>query len=354
MNQDLLRKNSQKTPVYERMLRELQQAICDGTLPPRSPILSESAFCKHYGISRVSARTALAKLEKSGLIVKKNGIGSFVADLMDPAFSPRAHVCEIAVNLNDIEKVSWYYAKIYQAAAVAAPKYSAKLSIVDQISARTISPALYQGVLAIGADSYGELEKIARNGIEVVLFNRNYHHPQMAAVYVDYKAEAFRAVSRLLKEGHRNIAYIGPFGSSYTSMNRVGGYLEAFGRNTPKPEWYCYLPDNAPDEEYQMIITDYLTAHKPDAVFLPLGSIFLPFAAAVKSLKIRIPDDLEVISFDDVGDLRRFCDFPFRYIKMPLAQMTEESIAYLSNRISSPETVPVLSKLFSASLEKSS
>ena len=130
MSVELIRRPVRRDAVYDRMLDEIRQAIVSRTLPPRSRILSETELCERYGISRVSVRTALAKLEKGGLIVKKNGLGSFVSDPDDPAFSPQPEVCDIAINITDVNLgVYWYYAKIQRAAAAAAPLYNAKLSM---------------------------------------------------------------------------------------------------------------------------------------------------------------------------------------------------------------------------------
>lgn len=350
MIDELIRKPVRKNLVYGKMLTEIRQGILSGKLPPKSRILSEPELCERYGISRVSVRTALAKLEKDGLIVKKNGRGSFVCDSSDPAFSPQREICDIAVNLTNVNlNVSWYYTRIYKAAAAMAPHCNAKLSIVDRISAEVISPALWQGLIAISTDCNRELEKIAESGVRVVLFNRISPHPGIASVYVDYHEESYRAVRTLLERGHKQIALIIPDDGHTSTVTRVSGYLKAVNRSFPDPELFCPLEAERPEKECAKILA-YLKEHRPDAVYIPFGAHFLPFITAVNQLKIRIPEDMEVLTFDDVSDMRSFCGFPFGYVKMPLADMAGDAVKYLSGSVGQ-DSVPVLRKRYPASIE---
>ena len=226
-----------------------------------------------------------------------------------------------------------------------------KLSLVSEISAALLKPNHWKGLLALNTDENAELEAIARQGIEVILFNRISHHPDLASVYVDYYEESFRAVRSLRERGCRKIALITPNDGTSSSVARIGGYLKAVDRSFPEPELFCSLVQDRPDAEYTAVITEYLKSHRPDAVYIPFGAHFLPFAAAAHQLNIRIPEDMAVISFDDIGEMRNFCGFPFGYVKMPLAQMAEDAIRYLSEKIIRRNAVPVLKRRYPATLE---
>lgn len=352
MFEELVHKPVRREAVYSRMLEEIRQAIRSGELPPKSRILSEPELCERYGISRVSVRTALAKLEKEGVIVKKNGLGSFVCDPADPAFSPPRELHDIAINLTQTDfNISWYHTKIYLAAANAVARYPMKLSLVNRISADLITPDHWKGVFALSLDQNPDLETIAGRGIEVILFNRVSTHPDIASVYVDYFDESFRAVQHLLENGFRKVALMTPVDEGSCSNARVNGYLKAMNRSFPDPELFCSMVQNRPDAEYTAVMVEYLKTHRPEAVYIPFGAHFLPFAAAARRLGIRIPEDMSVISFDDIGEMRNFCGFPFWYVKMPLAQMTEDAIRYLADRIADKKHVPVLKRCYPAALE---
>ena len=158
-------------------------------------------------------------------------------------------------------------------------------------------------------------------------------------------------MQHLQEKGFRKIALVTPVDTTSCSNERVNGYLKALNRSFPDPELFCRLVQNRPDAEYTAAMIEYLKTHRPDAVYIPFGAHFLPFAAAARRLGIRIPEDMSVVSFDDIGEMRNFCGFPFGYVKMPLAQMTEDAIQYLADRIADKKHVPVLKRCYSATLE---
>lgn len=67
-------------PFYVQLKESLQQRIKLGEWPPGSRLPSESVLCQSYEISRTVVRQALRDLELEGLIVRRKGKGTFVAE----------------------------------------------------------------------------------------------------------------------------------------------------------------------------------------------------------------------------------------------------------------------------------
>ncbi|MET0339895.1 MAG: GntR family transcriptional regulator [Polyangiales bacterium] len=65
--------------LHGRIREELRERIVSGTLRLHERVPSESELMKHYGVSRITVRQALADLERERLIFKVAGKGSFVA-----------------------------------------------------------------------------------------------------------------------------------------------------------------------------------------------------------------------------------------------------------------------------------
>ena len=67
-------------PLYFQIYRDLQMKICGGTYEPGALLPTESELEKIYGTSRAPVRQALGVLENEGLVVRRQGKGTFVTD----------------------------------------------------------------------------------------------------------------------------------------------------------------------------------------------------------------------------------------------------------------------------------
>ena len=74
-----LEKKSQ-SPLYQQLMMRLKNDILSGAYPPGGRIPSEQWLCDAYGVSRVTVRKALLDLVQEGLLVRRQGKGTFVAD----------------------------------------------------------------------------------------------------------------------------------------------------------------------------------------------------------------------------------------------------------------------------------
>jgi len=75
----LLEKKSQN-PLYQQLMRRLKSDVVAGVYPAGGRIPSEQVLCDTYGVSRVTVRKAMLDLVQEGLLVRKQGKGTFVAD----------------------------------------------------------------------------------------------------------------------------------------------------------------------------------------------------------------------------------------------------------------------------------
>ncbi len=67
-------------PLYSQLVGIVKRNISAGTLSPGDLLPSESELCKTFGISRSTVRQAIGALESEGLVVRKQGRGTFVAE----------------------------------------------------------------------------------------------------------------------------------------------------------------------------------------------------------------------------------------------------------------------------------
>jgi GntR family transcriptional regulator len=66
-------------PYYYQLLQLLERAIASGALAPGEKIPTEAALCARYDVSRTVVRQALSDLDRTGLVTRHKGKGTFVA-----------------------------------------------------------------------------------------------------------------------------------------------------------------------------------------------------------------------------------------------------------------------------------
>src|SRR5712664_3085162 len=71
-------------PAYQRIRGAIHKRIESGQLRTGDPVASERDLAKTHQVSLMTARHALATLEREGMVERRRGIGTFVA-------SPKIH-----------------------------------------------------------------------------------------------------------------------------------------------------------------------------------------------------------------------------------------------------------------------
>lgn len=67
-------------PYYAQLMKVIKGIIASEELAPGDQLPSEPALCETYGVSRTVVRHALRELEAEGLIIRRKGKGTFVAE----------------------------------------------------------------------------------------------------------------------------------------------------------------------------------------------------------------------------------------------------------------------------------
>lgn len=72
------------TPLYVQLMEEIEKNIADGVYKPGEKIMTEAEMAKEYGVSLITVRKAVGSLMEKGLVIRKQGKGTFVTK---PKFS---------------------------------------------------------------------------------------------------------------------------------------------------------------------------------------------------------------------------------------------------------------------------
>lgn len=65
-------------PLYQQLFVVLRNQIQSGDLLPGARVMSETALCETFGVSRITAQRALNELARAGLVLRERGRGTIV------------------------------------------------------------------------------------------------------------------------------------------------------------------------------------------------------------------------------------------------------------------------------------
>ena len=342
-----LRKNSEV--VYSPLVKELEDSIRRGMFAPGEQIPPENLLAERFGISRSSVRLGLTLLENRGIVVKRPGKGTFVRNGAEEMPSKKP-VGTVGINIMPPEeRENWYSSKIMATLLPLCNERNLRLSVIDAEHTDSFGKEFADAlVLLFYNGSCEKLLALQQAGFEIILFNRIFSHEKIAYVSVNYRYESEKAVRFLLGLGHEKIGLItvrpdaGP-----STVLRESGYLDAMRQKTFDPELTCSVDLGASDAYYTEKIEDFLKRKRKNfsAFFIPDGSLAVPTFLACMRLGIRVPEELELLCFDDIAYLYPIYRIPFHYVRMPLASMTADAVNYLAARLEDP-SVPVLKRLY--------
>lgn len=66
-------------PLYSQLYQEMLDNITTGRWPEQFQLPTEAMLCQQYGVSRITVRMAMDKLNSQGYLYRKQGRGTFVA-----------------------------------------------------------------------------------------------------------------------------------------------------------------------------------------------------------------------------------------------------------------------------------
>lgn len=146
---------------------------------------------------------------------------------------------------------------------------------------------------------YSHFEELYAMGVPLVFFARCCLEDKFSQVVANGDEAAQRATQHLINTGSRRIAFIG--GPNHLDMvqRRKHGYLQALRENKIPIDRELVICDRIDFKVGREATIDLLRDKKPDAI-LAFNDI-LTYAAfdAIKTLGLRIPQDVAIIGFTD-------------------------------------------------------
>jgi LacI family transcriptional regulator len=192
------------------------------------------------------------------------------------------------------------------------------------------------GVIIAPFDSdAGNLAKLRQRNIPTVVVDRRIEGWEVDSVRGDSVSGARALVQHLVGIGHTRIAVISGPASTSTAQDRVSGYCLALTA--------AGLPIDPPlikHGEYRSSLGEELTYQlldegaRPTAIFATNNAIAMGVIDAMEKRGLRIPQDVALVSFDDLPDVSQI--FPFlTVVAQPAYDMGVNASQLLLSRLGS-------------------
>lgn len=294
---------------FEILADELRRGILAGTWTSGQKLPTEQQLASETGLSLTTVRRAFDELVAQGVVVRRQGAGSFVASA--PRREERVRR-RVGVLLPDTQL---YYPRVLQGideslSAVGASLQLATYRYDQALEDRSIEHLLdagVEGMLLVPTltgidDPVGRAQSLMELPVPVVLLERSLidsgSGDRTEHVCSDHQGGAYDAVRHLAQLGHERIALL-TRDRTPTAPAVVLGYRRAmvdlglpadleFAQR--KQDWEEHRAENALDHVRECGATAALVFGDREAILLE---------AAARRRGLTVPDDLALVSYDD-------------------------------------------------------
>ncbi len=342
-----------KSEEYERHLLTRVLPNCR----PGDQIPSELQMAKELGTSRTTMHKVYFNLMSRGLIYRKNGVGTFVAE--PPAEAPRSRVEMITAVmpslhlLNASETPNWFnhqYTLEYFADAAREDNYILNVVFFDHdrygvddalrlLNRDDVKAFLFPAMVPELAPVIDRLTERGKVCIGRYFEAANFCH----SVYVEFGQAAIDAVAHLAAEGRRRIAILDGWTPGMPAIAHYGhsiarhqGYRQGMEKaGVPFIRELCRLcPPNPEDGEWAVrrMLEEGL---RFDAILCGTDQRAFGVLKALQKAGIRVPEEVAVIGN---GDLREDAetDPPLASMEISFPQIGRELYVLLRELLKAP------------------
>ena len=280
--------------------------------------VSDAMAKKVFGMAKRLDYTPnyIAKSLRTG---RSQTIALIIADISNPFFA------KFARHLED-EASKHNYKVIIANSDEKKEKFKAELNLLKnrQLDGFILIPP-------IGSEK--ELLKLKKQKIPFVVVDRSFEKVESHTIIINNFQAGYKATERLIKNNRKNIAILNINSQLVTMQHRVQGYLNALTKNglTANQALIKQLQFSHDKELIKKAIEEILVAGA-DALLFTTGKLTILGIECLKELGARIPEDISVISFDDM-DAYRVAYTPISAVVQPLEDMSKEAIRILVDMI---------------------
>ena len=166
--------------------------------------------------------------------------------------------------------------------------------------------------------------------IPSVLLNCKDPQRSLPSVVPDEFTSAFNAVRLLVEKGHRAIGFINSIDTGPATQGRLAGYTQALQEyNIPIAEELICYGESRQNSGYVNGMRLMQQTPRPTAIFCFNDQVAMGVYEALHELRLRIPEDVAVIGFDNLDIIAAYLRPPLSTMELPHYQMGQWAVRFL-------------------------
>jgi len=203
-----------------------------------------------------------------------------------------------------------------------------------------LADGLIVGSLPIEEPPVAEL---AGSDFPCVMLDVDLLSDRVAFVMSDNVDGGVKVTRHLVETGHRRIAFIGGRGEERPSVDRRFGYQSELARSgLPCPKEYIAMANWLPTRAFEATQAFLALPEPPDAIFCASDVMAIGAMAAIETARLRVPDDVAVVGFDDI-DYARLVKPSLTTVRQSQDALAEGLIAAMLNLLEHSDEPPTVS-----------
>lgn len=369
--------DSVSSKKYEVIIDDILNQIKRNDFSYTSPICTEKQLSLTYNVSRITAKRAITELEQRGILYRKRGVGSFVAqegmthydalsnrDSSLPSIDSRnfaflipyddiskSGLLETVDIVNDSLIALNYCMSIY----ISGKNVTNEKNILVRLLKQNISGLIYYPL----QNNYNLdlLNTLILNGKPVIIIDKSSDCPYVHNIISDNYDGGKQLASYLLSLGHRNIAFL-----SYASIDKTTSVRDRFGGllGRLREEGISLNPDFVLNQISSIIGGNLDSSNNPQLISI-IRKLYKGGVTALvaendqfayyiyitcREMGLRVPEDISICGFDNT-DWSTKGDIAITTIQQDFKDFGKKISKILSDSITTPNapiqriTIPV-------------
>jgi DNA-binding LacI/PurR family transcriptional regulator len=292
-----------EVPAHQQVRRSLLDAIHRTKLKPGTKIPGEPELAAIFQVSRMTVNKAILTLVADGVLTREKGRGTYTSG--NPPTSETIRQVYVALKEEPTLAMEDYYlGALYWRIHAHLSRRGIFVTLADLNRDIENQVTPQSAVVAVNPQhrTLADLSALAASGVPVVMVGAGWSEPGVRAVDSDNLLGAALAVNEFAEAGHRNVLMIAACPEDSNTMDRERGF-----RMTMKTRELTIDDGNILhassalgfDLEFESILFDRIIEREVTAVFAAGAHLALRLLAAAQRRRIRVPEDLSIIGYDD-------------------------------------------------------